>query len=386
MALKKCSECGGNVSDKAVSCPHCGNPMNLPSAVKTSSYAPKTRRKYHRLPNGFGNIKKLSGHRRNPYAVYPPIKDYDDNGNAVKRTAIGYFPDYMSAFDALQEYNKNPYDIDAQRLTFAEVFEMFYTDKFSDKKKNYADSTKRGLRSGFKHLKPLHNKPIREIKSEEMQAVIDACDLKHATVETAVNALKQTCKFACKRDIINKDYSAYVKIKIPDDDESGVPFSEEELKKIFKHKDDTRFHPLFILLYSGMRIGELEDLEVDLTNMVFCGGLKTPAGKNRVVPIHKEIVPYLDSLKNFKAQKYRESVFYKIMDELGISISVENTVHTPHDTRHTFSWIWDKCIKPSDDIAKHMIMGHSLGNDVEKSVYAHRTVEELKELMLRIKY
>lgn len=30
MALINCSECGKEVSDKADSCPHCGNPMNQP--------------------------------------------------------------------------------------------------------------------------------------------------------------------------------------------------------------------------------------------------------------------------------------------------------------------------------------------------------------------
>ena len=29
MALTKCPECGGDVSDKAVACPHCGCPLNV---------------------------------------------------------------------------------------------------------------------------------------------------------------------------------------------------------------------------------------------------------------------------------------------------------------------------------------------------------------------
>ena len=32
-----------------------------------------------------------------------------------------------------------------------------------------------------------------------------------------------------------------------------------------------------------------------------------------------------------------------------------------------------------DTLTKHLLMGHSLGNDVEQSVYGHRTFEELKE-------
>lgn len=34
MALLKCPECAHDVSDKAVSCPNCGYPMNTPSSTK----------------------------------------------------------------------------------------------------------------------------------------------------------------------------------------------------------------------------------------------------------------------------------------------------------------------------------------------------------------
>lgn len=57
MALIKCPECELQVSDKALSCPHCGYPM------KSSADAPKGRGKakpkHRRLPNGFGSITEL---------------------------------------------------------------------------------------------------------------------------------------------------------------------------------------------------------------------------------------------------------------------------------------------------------------------------------------
>lgn len=40
MALINCPECGKEISDKAVSCPHCGNPMNQP-VNKPTTAAPK---------------------------------------------------------------------------------------------------------------------------------------------------------------------------------------------------------------------------------------------------------------------------------------------------------------------------------------------------------
>jgi hypothetical protein len=38
-----------------------------------------------------------------------------------------------------------------------------------------------------------------------------------------------------------------------------------------------------------------------------------------------------------------------------------------------------------DEMVKHLVMGHSLGNDVEKNVYGHRTKEELKSEIEKIK-
>ena len=38
-----------------------------------------------------------------------------------------------------------------------------------------------------------------------------------------------------------------------------------------------------------------------------------------------------------------------------------------------------------DDLSKHLLMGHSLGNDIEKSVYGHRTLEELRTEIEKIK-
>lgn len=42
MALINCSECGKEVSDKASSCPNCGNPINISDVVKESHVDKKT--------------------------------------------------------------------------------------------------------------------------------------------------------------------------------------------------------------------------------------------------------------------------------------------------------------------------------------------------------
>ena len=50
-----------------------------------------------------------------------------------------------------------------------------------------------------------------------------------------------------------------------------------------------------------------------------------------------------------------------------------------------FVFRWKPTKYKIDELTKHMLMGHSLGNDVEKSVYGHRTVDELREAVHKIK-
>ena len=53
------------------------------------------RKKYPKLPNGYGSIKRLSGkNRTNPYGVYPPTKEFDINGNPVSIKALCYVDDW----------------------------------------------------------------------------------------------------------------------------------------------------------------------------------------------------------------------------------------------------------------------------------------------------
>ncbi len=41
------------------------------------------RKKHPKLPNGYGSIKYLGKGRRNPYGVYPPAREINENGSRV---------------------------------------------------------------------------------------------------------------------------------------------------------------------------------------------------------------------------------------------------------------------------------------------------------------
>ncbi len=397
MSLITCIECSHIVSDKAASCPNCGCPVNFsldaaavpgPAALDTEpkKRKPAKRRKYKKLPNGFGSIKKLSGNRSRPFAAYPPTKEFNLNGSPVTQPAIGYYEDWHKAFDALREYSANPYDLAHENITFSELFDLYFKAKYIDnKKKKFSKASIYSTQAAFKNCSTLHNRKFKDLRKYDLQNVVDNCILKHASLELIVNLFKQMYKFAKENDITDKDYAEFVKINIPDDDESGEPFTQEELNVLWNNKNNDIVQFILVMIYSGFRIKAFETIEINQKEQYFKGGIKTKAGKNRIVPIHYSILPYALTFQsfNFNANTFREKSFYPTLQLLGIDETISGKKHTPHDCRHTFSWLCDKY--KVDDLSKHLLMGHSLGGDVEKSVYGHRTIEELRTEINKIK-
>lgn len=379
--LIACPECGKpNVSDKALACPECGYPIS--SIIVPQDYKkPKVSRKRRKLPNGFGCIKKLSGKRKKPYAAYPHTTEFNLNGSPISVPAIGYFEDWQSAFDALSAYNRNPYDLKNASLTFSEIYEIYFKSKYVDnKKRTYSAASINSTKAAFKNCSPIHNVCFKQLRKSDLQKVVDNCPLKHSSLELIVNLYRQMYKFALENDFIEKDYSQFVTINKPDDDEKGVPFTADEITHLWNNLNVPYVDTILILIYSGFRISEFLKMEINLDEHYFRGGVKTAAGKNRIVPIHDSIFPLIkkyngDTFLKTATTTYRNS-FYSTLDSLGLKNAANGQLHTPHDCRHTFSWLCDKY--KVDSFSKHLLMGHSVGGDVEFSVYGHRTLEDLR--------
>lgn len=80
-------------------------------------------KKYPKLPNGYGSIKKLSGNRRNPFAVYPPATELIAPGQYAPVKAICYVDDYMKGFSVLTAYHAGTYYPGFERFQFTPLRE-----------------------------------------------------------------------------------------------------------------------------------------------------------------------------------------------------------------------------------------------------------------------
>ena len=122
-------------------------------------------------------------------------------------------------------------------------------------------------------------------------------------------------------------------------------------------------------------------MEVNLDERYFQGGLKTQAGKHRIVPIHSAILPLArkrlgrcGALLPISDALFRKRMYFTLRD-LGIE------KHTPHDCRHTFSALCERYeVREAD---RKRMLGHAL--DLTNGVYGHRTVEELRAEIEKIK-
>ena len=235
--------------------------------------------------------------------------------------------------------------------------------------------------AAFKNSKELHNKEFCSLTKNDLQAVIDNCTLKHSSLELILTLMRQMYKYAISNDICDKDYSSFITISQPDDDEHGVPFSEKDLKILWQHKNDEIVEFLLIMCYSGFRISAYKSLEVNLKEKYFKGGVKTKAGKDRIVPIHSAIFPLVkarmkrfDKILPVSTVNFRTEM-YKKLDELGIE------KHTPHDCRHTFSFFCEKYRVNEND--RKRMLGHAF-SDVTNKVYGHRELDDLRKEIEKI--
>lgn len=192
-------------------------------------------------PNGYGSVVKLSGNRRNPFAVRKTT-GWNEKGHPIYET-IGYYPTREAGMIALAEYNKSPWDIDAEKVTLDAIFEQWSEKKLPKMGK----STQGSLKSAFKHTKSMWNMKYKEIKSFHMQDVIDNCGCGYSTQWAIKNLFGHLDKFALEIDVINKSYAQLTTAE-PIPETTKQPFTDKEVKAVWKIKDQEWVDSVLVFL------------------------------------------------------------------------------------------------------------------------------------------
>lgn len=408
--LTKCPECELSISDKAISCPHCGYPL------KENVIQKKARRnvkKHRRLPNGFGQISEIKGRNlRKPFRAMVTVGK-TSTGKPISKPLKpeAYFETYNDAYTALIEYNKNPYDLDKD-ITVKEVYDIWYPEYMKDKKDSYEKTIIASWRycssvydMRFKDLRPRHMKGCMENGTYEYKGEIrtPSPNLK-SKIKSLFNMLGD---YALENEIVTVNYART--FSLSDDIVDGIeemrnahiPFTVQEICTLWKNSNRRYVDVILVQCYSGWRPQELGLIKlerVDLENWIFTGGMKTDAGINRAVPIHTRIRPLVQRLYNeaisigseylincldsrngdykltYDKYEYR---FANIIKDLKL-----NPAHRPHDGREHFV-TQAKKYKVDEYAIKYMV-GHRI-SDITERIYTEREINWLKEEIEKIK-
>lgn len=393
--LIKCPECDLPVSDKAIMCPHCGCPL--------TSQSPRLRKQKRRrkLPNGFGQITEIKNRNlRKPFRAMVTI-GVNENGRPIQKMLKpdSYFETYNEAYSALVAYNKNPYDLDSTILV-SDLYEK-WLEEYS--KTIESASSLRSISAAWKRCSSVYNMRATDLRARHIKGCIDitpSASLK-GRIKSVFNLMLD---YALEYEIVDKNYARTFTLANDNPDVNGhIIFTDKEMDKILENIHLPYVDLIIIQCYSGWRpqeLGLIKVEDVDIINWTFRGGMKTEAGKNRIVPIHSKIRPFVKARydeavslnseylfnctdtathrSNLKLtyDKYRHR-FDKIRDQLEL-----NPDHRAHDGRKHFITL---CKKYNvDEYAIKYMVGHTI-SDITEKVYTDRSIDWLKSEIEKIK-
>lgn len=408
--LISCPECELQISDKAFSCPHCGYPLKNVLTKKAPN------KKHMRLPNGFGQISEIKGRNlRNPFRVMVTVGK-NENGKPICKLLKpqAFFKTYNDAYAALIEYNKNPYDLESD-LTVLQLYERWTEQYYKTLK---SESGKRTTQAAWAYCSSVYNMRAADLRARHIKGCIEEGKTIIKGVETYPSAdgkarikslFNKMLDYAVEYEIVEKNYARTFNlsseiVKERENNKQGhIPYSEEEMNILWQNIDKVKYVDLIIVqCYSGWRpqeIGLIKIKDVDVDNWTYVGGMKTEAGKDRLVPIHSKIQKII--LKNYNYAKRIGSEylfncietdspnemrltydkyhnrFIKIRDTLHL-----NPKHKAHDGRMHF--ITQAKKYNVDEYAIKYIVGHAIA-DVTEKVYTVREINWLKEEIEKIK-
>ena len=208
--------------------------------------------------------------------------------------------------------------------------------------------------------------------------------------------------YALEYEIVDKNYARTFDIsddiiKEKEQNKRGhIVFTESESEILWENLNKVKYVDwILIQEYMGWRPQELATLRLDEINFekwYMQAGMKTDAGKQRIVPIHSRIRPLVQAnyefalsigseyLFNDKGQthgswkmtydKYANR-FKKVIDVLSL-----NPLHRPHDPRKTFVTRAKKA--GMDEYAIKLIVGHKI-EDITEATYTDRDIEWLRQ-------
>ncbi|MBE6792537.1 MAG: zinc-ribbon domain-containing protein [Ruminococcaceae bacterium] len=298
-------------------------------------------------------------------------------GFATKGEAIAYIPNLK------QEVSQQDMNV-----KFKDLYKK-WMDRHAEK---VTTSTINCYKSAYKYFKTLYYVEVAKIRTEHMQKCIDECPHGKRTKENMKALGTSLCRYAMELDIVDRNYAEYIYIAKGEKTEKTA-FSNEQIQMMWDNVTNIPgLKYVLVLCYTGMRLGEMLCAKTENYNKeerYFITGLKTDAGKDRIITISPRILPFFEDFgkgeylffddgEKPSEKKFRKDTFYPALQQLGIDILKADGSHlyTPHCCRHSFATMMKNVNAPATD--KQKLIGHSKFEMT--AYYTHTDIESLKAI------
>lgn len=356
-----CRKCTRSLPEDAVFCCYCGVKQVLAASKRKST----------KRANGTGSVKK----RGKTWTAIGPARTIFRNGEFITiRPTQGGFATRTEAMLAAPHISIRKKD-DHSALTFSQV----YAKWLERHKERVSKGTLGCYTAAYGHYKDLYPAPFVDLVTEDWQGCVDDCTKGKRTRENMKALGTLLYKYAAEQNITDKNFAQYIYIG-KSDQVSRSAFERDEMKLIHNGALAGVKWADYILCacFLGFRplaMFNIRKADYDAEAHTIIGGVKTDAGRNRIVPVSPIIQPYIDKLmqsdsdylfpnrhgEQMTVSNYRNECFYPCLETLGIQKKPEpngeSPKYTPYSCRHTFFTMMGRV--PGQDKIKAELGGHT---------------------------
>lgn len=340
-----------------------------------------------RNPNGYGCIKHLSGRRRRPFVFV-----VTDEG---RQRPVEYFTNLVDAQIFQADYHRAHHhrSLPGHKITFAELYHRWLPRHTDDTQPS--QSTLDSYRNAYQHLSTLHIMPVDDLRYADYQRVIDDMrrhGLSYSSVKKVRSLISLLLKYANKIELSTINYAPLLSIGRNKPVRPHHTFSRQKINRLWKSVDCSGVDTVLILLYTGMRCGEMLQLQKSDVHLrqryIRITQSKTAAGI-RIIPIHHRIAPLIEFrmkspgdalICDTTGRPYNYGRYCAVWRTIMRRIGADG--HTTHDCRHTCATLLDNA--GANETAKRRILGHA-GGDITERIYTHKNLRQLRKCIELLK-
>lgn len=335
--MATCIKCHQTIQPDFAYCPYCGKKQTSPA------------RQSRRNPNGMGTVRK----RGNTWtAISPPVPYMHDGQLRYRHFTKGGFRTKKEALLAAPTLAALARE-DNTSITFSALYAT-WLERHKDR---VTKSTLGCYTSAYKHYEALYYAKFNDLVTADWQACVDDCTAGKRTRQNMKTLGTLLYGYAQEQDITQKNFATHIYIGNLDQTSRNA-FQRDELAAILQAAFDGNIIASYIACgcYTGFRPSALFALrksDYDPAEQTLKGGIKTAAGRDRIVPINPKIRPLITSQLQTpgewlfpspkggqcKADDFRTDYFYPCLAELCIQPvpdKGDTPKYTPYSWRHTF--------------------------------------------------